>query len=73
MADTPTDALQYELENGTKVTQDVPAGSGAVELANVPHEGWIAIDDTTRIRAEKIVCVRLFTSDRDSTASWRPA
>ncbi len=58
-----SDRLQYEMSNGTKHEQAVPAGEIGNAIASISGQEWIRVDDTTLIRADQVICVRLFTAD----------
>ena len=67
MAETEAyDRLRFTMVDGETFEQQVPAGQGAVELSNVGEDGdWLAIGESTRIRVDKIVSVRLFLHEGD--------
>jgi hypothetical protein len=64
----PRDDLQFEMMNGGLLTKSVAAGEGRAELEQVAQSasGWILIDENTRIRADKIVLVRLVENAHDA-------
>ena len=68
MAD-PVDRLTYTLVNGDTVDREVPAGTGKTQIEEGIGEDWMRIDDTTVIRTEHIVSIKLKESLREHGAA----
>jgi hypothetical protein len=51
------DELIFKMANGDELRRYVPTGDGLPELASVGDGDWLEIDNTTRIRVDKIVSV----------------
>lgn len=62
MAEGTQDELVFTMVNGDDVSMYVDAGTGEQELASVDSDqGWLQIDNETRIQTDKIVSVKLKT------------
>ncbi len=53
------DEVKFKMVNGDEIRKQVPLGTGKMELAESFESTWLAIDEMTRIRTDKIVSVKL--------------
>ena len=54
------DRIEFNMVNGEIVWLTRPAGQGRVALNATYEERWVSIDETNRIRPDKIVSIKLW-------------
>jgi hypothetical protein len=54
------DRLEFKMVNGEIFWLTRPAGRGRVALNDTYEERWVSIDETNRIRTDKIVSIKLW-------------
>ena len=59
MSSEAYDELIFKMVNDDEIRRYVRAGDGSHEFASVGDSEWLEIDNTTRIRVDKIVSVRV--------------
>ena len=65
MADEVHDEVVFTMVNGQTFILKEQEGHGRT-LLNETFEGWITIDEQTRIRADKVVSIQLNTGGGES-------
>ena len=67
MSDNDRDVVEFTMIDGEKFRMSVVAGKGRGFMHESYEGGWIAIDENTRIRTDKVVSMKLIAAQAEDS------